>query len=73
MIDFHLIYLNSDQPQTCPKCGARTNFFMQISPVSNQEVQIHTCLSPYCQFEFVADYDEEFDKELEELAKLYRI
>lgn len=58
MIDFNNTFLISDQPTTCPKCGARTNFFLQLSPVSNEEVQIHKCLSNNCQYEFVVEFED---------------
>lgn len=58
MIDFHNTYLMNDQPTTCPKCGARTHFTMQISPVSNEAVQIHQCMNQTCQFEFVVETEE---------------
>jgi glutaredoxin-related protein len=66
MIDFNNTFLMSEQPTTCPKCGARTEFFSQISPVSNENVEIHKCLSNTCQFEFIVEFDENFDNEIEE-------
>ena len=66
VIDFNNTFLISDQPTTCPKCGARTDFYDDTSPVSNEVVQIHTCLSPTCKFEFVVEFDEELDNKVEE-------
>jgi hypothetical protein len=66
MIDLYNTFLINDQPMTCPKCGTRTDFFVQISPVSNEYAEIHKCLSKECQFEFVAECDENFENEEEE-------
>ena len=66
MIDFSNTFLANNQPTTCPECGARTEFYLQISPVSNENVEIHKCLSNICQFEFVVEFDDDFDNEIEE-------
>jgi hypothetical protein len=58
MIDFNNTFLISDQPTTCPKCGARTEFHTQTSPISNENVEVHKCLSKKCQFEFVIEFDD---------------
>ena len=50
----------------CPKCGARTEFYEDISPISNEVVQIHTCLSPSCKYRFVVEIDEELDNQVNE-------
>lgn len=59
MIDFSETYIFGDQPVTCPKCGARTDFFFQSAPIPNEKVQIHICLSNDCQFEFVVEINDE--------------
>lgn len=42
-----VLYEITDQPMTCPKCGARTDFTELPS-----RVQVHTCLG--CGFKFEA-------------------
>jgi hypothetical protein len=54
MIDFNNIYLISEQPQTCPKCGTRTDVILDLSHTKNQ-TQIHECLSVNCKFTFVTE------------------
>lgn len=46
---------NNDQPTTCPKCGARTEF----ENIADDKQQ-HKCLS--CRYEFFLDFDEDEDK-----------
>lgn len=48
------IFLSSDQPTTCPKCGNRTEI------VKDFEVsQLHKCPSPGCYFKFILEFDVE--------------
>jgi hypothetical protein len=60
MIDFYNTFLMNDQPTTCPNCGARTDFYTILSPVTNENVEVHKCLSNNCQFEFVLEIDHDF-------------
>lgn len=64
MINYRDTFLMTDQPTTCPLCGARTDFYLLISPVSHKDVEIHKCLDIKCKFEFVIEIDDEFWKEL---------
>lgn len=64
MIDFINTFLAGDQPTTCPKCGTRTDFYDEISPVSNKPIQLHTCLSVICKFRFVVEFDFELDNNI---------
>lgn len=48
------IFLSSDQPTTCPKCGNRTEIIKDL--VVSQH---HKCLSEKCHFEFMLDFDSE--------------
>jgi len=48
------IYLSSEQPTTCPKCGIRTEIIEDL-----QNSQHHKCLSENCFFEFILEFDEE--------------
>ena len=43
-------YLMTDQPETCPHCGARTDFD-QLSPL----IQKHRCLG--CGYEYLCEDD----------------
>ena len=47
----------NDQSTTCPKCGARTNFYTILSFVSNENVEIYKCFSDNCQFVFVVEVE----------------
>lgn len=55
------VYIYSDQPATCPKCGARTEIVLDI-PLTAELTQYHRCLPHDCNFEFVMQTDNETDK-----------
>lgn len=57
MINYKYVMLYSDQPTTCPKCGARTDIILDLSH-TNCQAQVNQCLSNECNFEFVAQDDE---------------
>lgn len=46
------IFLSSDQPTTCPKCGIRTEIINDFV-IS----QYHKCLSEMCNFEFILEFE----------------
>jgi hypothetical protein len=48
------IFINSDQPTTCPKCSSRTEII-----VDNITSQHHKCLNIECSFEFILEFDDE--------------
>lgn len=48
------IFLSSDQPTNCPKCGNRTEIINE-SDLS----QLHKCLSEECNFQFILEFDME--------------
>jgi len=50
------VYIYSDQPVTCPKCGARTEITLDLFSTPEQ-TQHHTCLSVKCRFMFVTQND----------------
>ena len=51
------VYFLSDQPMTCPKCGARTDFVeVPDAPVHTEK---HTC--PECKYSFTAEEEEPGD------------
>jgi len=44
---------DSDQPTTCPSCGARTEF------VDHTTWQKHTCLNEECDYQFVLEMEDD--------------
>lgn len=42
--------LDNEQPPTCPKCGARTDF-----EENEDGTQAHTCLN--CKFQFTGEFE----------------
>ena len=52
MISFSELYLYSEQPTCCPKCGARTSILLDLSHTV-YKIQIHVCLFLKCKYEFV--------------------
>ena len=60
MIDYSEIFVYSDQPTTCPKCGLRSEIILDLSH-TKLKTQIHKCPNDKCSFEFVMQYDEDFD------------
>jgi sarcosine oxidase delta subunit len=56
MLDIE-IYIRTDQPTTCPYCGARTELLFEIEDRQSQ-TQIHKCLSFKCSFLFIEENDE---------------
>lgn len=57
MVDFRNVLVFSDQPVTCPRCGARTDIILDLSHTKN-EAQIHQCLAEGCSSVFVVEKDE---------------
>jgi predicted RNA-binding Zn ribbon-like protein len=51
-VDYHYILLMSDQPTTCPKCGARTDLLADLSH-TNAGIQIEQCLNDGCGWVFL--------------------
>jgi hypothetical protein len=47
MIEYNEVLIYSDQPQTCPKCGSRTDILLDLSHTSSQ-TQIHKCYNERC-------------------------
>lgn len=56
MIDFHKVYVLSDQPTTCPKCGIMTKILLELKLLTKVK-QIHRCLGINCTFEFSTEYN----------------
>ncbi len=42
-MDFTEVFILSDQPTTCPKCGARTDVILDMSHTTNM-TQVEECL-----------------------------
>jgi len=61
MINFSEIFISSEQPTTCPKCGARTEILLDFSHTKD-ETQIHKCLDENCSKEFIVQQDKDFEK-----------
>lgn len=58
---FTEVFLNNDQPMTCPVCGSRTDILFDLGHSINQ-TQIHECLSENCKMIFVSERDLEFER-----------
>ncbi len=56
MINFNEIYLYTDQPFVCPKCGCRTDVILDLSHTA-ERIQVEKCLSINCSGEFVIQKD----------------
>ena len=52
------IYFYSDQPTTCPKCGTRTEIFLEMENI--EHIQLHKCPSVQCSYEFLIEDDLEY-------------
>lgn len=52
------VYTFTDQPATCPKCGARTTITHEDFE-SSLHTQQHRCISVNCCFEFVMQMGDE--------------
>jgi predicted RNA-binding Zn-ribbon protein involved in translation (DUF1610 family) len=51
------VFILSEQPTTCPKCGARTEIIIDMSHTIHGS-QVEECLG--CGFQFVIQTDEKF-------------
>lgn len=60
MINCADVYIYSDQPTTCPLCGSCTDIMMDLGH-TNSQTQIHKCFNEKCKYEFIMQYDEDFD------------
>ena len=60
MINYSEVFIYSDQPTTCPLCGACTKIILDLSHTKYQ-TQIHKCYDKNCNFEFIIQFDEDFD------------
>jgi len=60
MLDYSKVYIYSDQPTTCPKCGARSEIILNLSHTTDN-TEVYLCPDPNCRYEFIMQYDEDFD------------
>jgi len=60
-IDFNDGFLMSEDIPTCPTCGSRTEIILDMAHTKNQ-IQIHRCLMPDCNMEFVLVSDSQFSE-----------
>ncbi len=63
MVNYFEVYIFSDQPTTCPKCGSRSDIILDLSH-TNSKTEIHFCLLKNCNYEFIMQFDEDFDNGL---------
>lgn len=63
MVNYFEVYIFSDQPTTCPKCGSRSDIVLDLSH-TNSKTEIHQCLLQNCNYEFIMQFDEDFEKGL---------
>ncbi len=63
MVNFSEAFIFSDQPTNCPHCGLRSEIILDLSNTKYQ-TQIHKCPNQKCEFEFVIQYDDDFDNSL---------
>ena len=58
---FSSLFMNNDQPMTCPNCGAHTEIIFDLSH-SIDQTQIHECVNKNCKEVFVSVSDKEFEQ-----------
>jgi len=51
-IDFDELFLMTDDIPRCSNCGSRTEILLDLSHTKDS-TQVHKCLSPDCELEFV--------------------
>jgi len=56
MVNFSEVFVYSEHPTTCPKCGNPTKIILDLDHTTNQ-TQVCKCLSFTCQYEFVVQND----------------
>jgi hypothetical protein len=60
MVDFSEVYIFSDQPTMCPCCCSRSDILLDFSHTKDK-VEVHKCINTNCNYEFVMQFDEDFD------------
>jgi hypothetical protein len=67
---FSELFVYSDQPVTCPYCGASSEVILDMQH-SRDVTQVHKCMNQNCLREFVMIYDVDFDYFHKEPDKQY--
>lgn len=67
---FSELFVYSDQPVSCPYCGASSEVIFDMQHTINV-TQVHKCLNKFCMSEFVMVYDVNFDYYHKEPEKQY--
>lgn len=62
MITYTEVYIYSDQPTTCPRCGTRSELILNLSHTIDK-TEVHMCTKANCGYEFVMQCDEDMDNE----------
>ncbi len=52
------VFTYTDQPTTCPKCGSRSEIFLDLFN-TQEKTQHHKCLYKNCNFKFIVEVDNE--------------
>ena len=55
-MEYSNLYVISDQPTACPKCGNRTEFTFDL-PDTLEKMQYHKCLTVNCRYKFIVEED----------------
>lgn len=63
MITYSEVYIYSDQPVTCPRCGTRSEVLLNLSHTIDK-TEVHLCIQANCGYEFVMMDDDDFDNGL---------
>lgn len=56
MYDFNEVFIMTDQPVTCPKCGSRTEMVLSLE-LKPEKSQFHQCNFANCQYKFIVEED----------------
>ena len=60
MVNYSEVYIYSDQPTSCPQCGTRSKIILDLAH-TNDKTEIHLCTDTNCNYEFIMQYDEDFN------------
>jgi len=56
MYNLFEVYIYTDQPTTCPKCGSRTEIVLTLDQTP-EHTQYHKCSFESCNYEFIIEED----------------
>lgn len=60
MVNYNEVYIYSDQPTTCPKCGTRSEIILDLA-YTEDKTEVHLCINKNCNYEFLMQEDEDFN------------